>query len=306
MEYSQRTRTVNSILKEISKEKINFNHKVQRKSNQWNKSQKSCLIATILEGNLPIPPIHVSKENDILWVIDGKQRLSTIYSYVNDEFKLDKNTQPIVFHGEEYEISKKKYSQLPEELQQRIKDAEIHQITYDGASEKDIDKIFMALNNGTPLTNDQKLRAMLSNAVISAIDYVLESPFFEKVNITEGQKRKGEELTIILEAAMLLNNYDFSNFSGKEIAKFAIQCTEEDIIKLRENCDRLDKIVDGKEKYLKKLHLPMIIASAKSRGFEDKLNSFLSDFENLEEYKQYCKTGTTKKENVMGRWEYFK
>jgi len=49
---------------------------------RWSDSQKSRFIESILLG-IPIPPIFVSQRDDGIWdVIDGLQRLSTIYEFV--------------------------------------------------------------------------------------------------------------------------------------------------------------------------------------------------------------------------------
>ena len=49
---------------------------------RWTSSQKTSLIESILLG-IPIPPIFVSQRDDGVWdVVDGLQRLSTIYEFV--------------------------------------------------------------------------------------------------------------------------------------------------------------------------------------------------------------------------------
>lgn len=49
---------------------------------RWNSEQKSRLIESILLG-IPIPPIFVSQRHDGVWdVVDGLQRLSTIFQFV--------------------------------------------------------------------------------------------------------------------------------------------------------------------------------------------------------------------------------
>ena len=46
---------------------------------RWSEEQKTALIESILLG-IPLPPIFVSQRNDGVWdVVDGLQRLSTIY-----------------------------------------------------------------------------------------------------------------------------------------------------------------------------------------------------------------------------------
>ncbi|NFH45691.1 DUF262 domain-containing protein [Clostridium sporogenes] len=63
---------------------------------RWSEKQKSRFIESILLG-IPIPPIFVAEDNDLNWdVIDGVQRLSTIFEFLgilkNDEEKLIKPT----------------------------------------------------------------------------------------------------------------------------------------------------------------------------------------------------------------------
>jgi Protein of unknown function DUF262 len=64
---------------------------------RWSEHQKSTFIESILLG-IPIPPIFVSQRDDGVWdVVDGVQRLSTIYEFTgllkkNDQ---EENTDPI-------------------------------------------------------------------------------------------------------------------------------------------------------------------------------------------------------------------
>ena len=44
MEYTNKTRTITSFMRDIDEGRLFFNHKVQRKSGQWSKSQRSRLI----------------------------------------------------------------------------------------------------------------------------------------------------------------------------------------------------------------------------------------------------------------------
>ena len=50
---------------------------------RWSEIQKTNLIESILLG-IPIPPIFVSQRKDGIWdVVDGVQRLSTIFQLLN-------------------------------------------------------------------------------------------------------------------------------------------------------------------------------------------------------------------------------
>ena len=74
--------------------------------------------------------------------------------------------------------------------------------------------------------------------------------------------------------------------------------------------DELNAVISERQKHLKKISLPMIIAVAAESddvdAFGKKLEEFFAGYENNEEYKQYCMGSTASKQNVLGRWEYFK
>lgn len=73
--------------------KYNFDPKYQRRSDVWSEEKQSFLIDSILK-NYPMPPIflHQVIESDTgatkYNVIDGKQRLSTILRFINNEIAL--------------------------------------------------------------------------------------------------------------------------------------------------------------------------------------------------------------------------
>ena len=70
---------------------------------RWTQAQKTNLIESILLG-IPIPPIFVSQRSDGIWdVVDGLQRLSTIYQFIgilrNEKGKL---VEPLVLDETKY------------------------------------------------------------------------------------------------------------------------------------------------------------------------------------------------------------
>jgi Protein of unknown function DUF262 len=61
---------------------------------RWSSHQKTSLIESLLLG-IPIPPIFVSQREDGIWdVVDGLQRLSTIYEFVGKLKDEDNQPQP--------------------------------------------------------------------------------------------------------------------------------------------------------------------------------------------------------------------
>lgn len=128
----------------------------QRNDNIWNVKGKSLLIESILLG-IPIPSIYAYEgENGNLIVIDGRQRLTTIFEFVSDKFKLT----GLIF----LDLNKKKFSQLDEKYRAKIEDKMFHirKIRY-GSDEKLIIETFKRVNTQGFNLNAQEIRNALHN-----------------------------------------------------------------------------------------------------------------------------------------------
>ena len=139
--------TIDSIMKKMEKHKINFNHPLQRASEQWSKVMIGNLISDILQEN-PLPELVFAEREDIIgniFGIDGNQRCTNIKDFINNKYKisdkidrymieypvpiLDQDRNPckddsgfITHRIKAYDIRGKKYEDLPKELQERIID----------------------------------------------------------------------------------------------------------------------------------------------------------------------------------------
>lgn len=65
MDFTCRTKTLQSLNKAMEKEMILLSHKLQRPEGQWNRKQKTDLIDSLLR-NYPINPTYAIKEGDTL------------------------------------------------------------------------------------------------------------------------------------------------------------------------------------------------------------------------------------------------
>lgn len=150
--------------------KINFDHIVQR-SYVWERSRKSALIESMIIG-YPIPPVFAKRVDDgtgkrgsnIYHIMDGKQRLSTIKEYLNDEFALT-TLEPVSFMDDEIgeectaNISDKKFSELPEALQNFLNTVTINVTYFDNLTKEEERELFKRLNAGKPLSTKSRLLA---------------------------------------------------------------------------------------------------------------------------------------------------
>jgi hypothetical protein len=135
---------------------------------RWSNQQKSNLIESILLG-IPLPPIFVSQRGDGVWdVIDGLQRLSTIFQFVG--ILRDENGElvpPLVLLNTQYLpslggvawSSDKPDESLPDALRRVIKRSKIHvSIILKESSEKTKFELFQRLNTGGSQLSPQEVR----------------------------------------------------------------------------------------------------------------------------------------------------
>lgn len=107
----------------------------------------------------PIPPIYVEKIDGVYSVMDGKQQMTTIKQFMNDEFALD-GLEPIEILDsetneiEEVNVNELYFSELDECLQNAIKDATLTVIIINNPTDDEICEYFYCLNNGMSLSND--------------------------------------------------------------------------------------------------------------------------------------------------------
>ena len=120
MDYTLKTRSLQSLVKDMEKGTISLSHKLQRPEGQWNKKQKSNLIDSLLR-HYPINPTYGIVETDgTLSIIDGVQRLSTIRDFIGSKFSLSKDMENVIINGEEKNLSGLKFNKLDEDTQSEI------------------------------------------------------------------------------------------------------------------------------------------------------------------------------------------
>ncbi|MCQ0041355.1 MAG: DUF262 domain-containing protein [Bombella sp.] len=143
---------------------------------RWDENQKSNLIESIILG-IPVPPIFVSQRQNGIWdVIDGLQRLSTIFQFMGilkDEF--GKTVPPLCLTSTKYLPSLEgikwnegtKRSTLPDEIKRIIKRSKIGVSILLRESDEDTKyDLFQRLNTGGTSLTPQEVR----NCIMVMID----------------------------------------------------------------------------------------------------------------------------------------
>lgn len=315
------------------KNTLQMDHVIQRQSGQWDgdRLKKSLLVHSIL-ANYPVPPIYCLKEavneKDYSYsILDGKQRLTTTFDYIDGRYPLDAETPSVVIDDVIYEIGGKYFTDLDTECQQEILRFKFTIYGFENADDDLIEEIFFRLNNSTPLSKPQKAMPLCGVENAKFIKSILSDRFFSEIcQFSALQRRKSDDMCTLLQSMMLLDNryadYEFSSISADEIMRYA-SCiknnySEKQKERLYDIIDYLEKVFPEKDKMLKKINIPivMLIADTAMGNDYDSAKSiyqvgpmyfrqWFSYFfdECYEDYKQYCSSGSIKKEKTLKRIE---
>lgn len=311
-------RTIKQIVK--NKDKLRFDLCIQR-NNVWTPEQKSLFVHSLIYG-YPFPPAYAQEmegDSKELWLLDGKQRLSTIISFCEGGFKLAKKT-PKCFG---VDIANKKFSELPTEFQEQINDTSFTIYQLRGLTDYERDQTFVRLNKGTPLSKIEQTRAMYSE-LIEQVETISRLELFQNyVLLSEKAKNRFTDQELILQTAMLLDETNENKGIGSvQIEAYVKDLKAKDELlsdnvfnKFVQADDYLSVLANDMSKsevkqIFKKVNVPMvIITSLKAIAnnvsetiFGDFLVDFLDRNYNKDTvYGKACQSGSAKKENVQIR-----
>ncbi|EOU1990251.1 hypothetical protein BFS06_11415 [Clostridium perfringens] len=320
MRKQNKSLTIKKLSKEYRAKRLDFELLIQRKDNIWDLKRKTRLINSILL-DYPIPPVYSKTENingkEVKHFLDGKQRLTTILGFINDEFKLDKNIED---YNEEI-IAGKYFSQLSDEVKDKIMSHSIDVVSLDNVSDDEIVEVFDRLNNGVSLNNIEKTRPLMGIDMTQYLGTVCEHSFFkDKINISNNARNRYGDQEVALQSIKLIHEPE-SGLTAKDMQYF-IKYLKGNPVKenLKSTLDGslfyLNEAFPNKEKYLKKVNVPVLIkvvvdlfregnrGSLNPEDFKAFCDKFFNNID--EDYKSASISGSAKKENVQKRYNLFK
>jgi DNA-directed RNA polymerase specialized sigma24 family protein len=224
--------SVASIMKKIDSYTIRFDHPLQRESGQWSPAMKGNLISDMLQGN-PIPSLVFAEQVlnglAIIWDLDGKQRCTNIHSFINDGYKISRNIRRWDIHYQaqlkdevgkfildangfpqselrSFDIRSKKFSDLPEELQDKIKDYNFEIVQYLNCSNEDIAYHIARYNEGKPMNASQKGITRLGEEFASHVKSISNMEFFKDLGgYKVSEATNGTINRVVVESVMASN-----------------------------------------------------------------------------------------------------
>lgn len=184
----------------FQRKRLDLDPPYQRRS-VWNQAYKDSFVDTILQ-HYPAPSIFLHEQIDrngmqVYSVIDGKQRLSTIFEFVEDLFPVSQISEMEEFQGVYF-------SNLPADLQQRVY-SYIFPVEYIPSTDEGlISKIFDRINRNVSKLTPQELRhARFNGQFISAAEELTDwlahiLPDFPKISTTARSQMKDVEFVASL------------------------------------------------------------------------------------------------------------
>lgn len=227
----------------IKKGKCSFKNIIQR-SYVWELARKSDLIHSLIE-NYPVPPFYARRVDGVYDFLDGKQRMNAIAGYINDDYALTV-LPPVSYEPAdddkpiEVDISGKKFSELPEELQDLILSYTLTIYYYDEITDAQVATLFRKLNNGKPLST--KDRNIASCVDIENVASIGEHSLFNSTMTAKGLENR-KQIPLIMKIWCMLNQSEVS-FESKVFNKVMQETviTDEQREELNSVLDELENI----------------------------------------------------------------
>lgn len=249
--------SIESISKKLNRYKLRADHPLQRHSGQWNSITKSELVSDVLQGN-SLTPIIISeeiKDNVVMhWIIDGKQRCTNLDDFLNDGFVISKKIQRrmipyqtdkrdengnIILNEDGFpipevkifDIGGKKFSQLPEELQDVFKEYQYPVMLNLNCTKKDIAYDIARFNRCRPMNVAQNGWTGLEETFAEYVDNILKLDFFkpdcDKSSYTLANSKNGSLRRMIVESIITSNYIDNFDKNFRNMCEFLTDTASE-------------------------------------------------------------------------------
>ena len=199
---------IESLLGLFKRGRLNIQPEYQRQF-VWDKVKSSHLIESALL-DIPLPMVYLSEEKDGKEnVIDGQQRLTSFFSFIDGKLP-DGNDFKLSGLKVFTELNGKKYSELSDELQDKIRYYKIRTIKFKKESDNDLQfEIFARLNTGSVPLNDQELRNCIYRGKFNDLlkELTQDNDFKYLLGLSNADKRMKDRELVLRFAAFHFYTY---------------------------------------------------------------------------------------------------
>lgn len=233
------TPVLSLIYDRLSFKEIELQPDFQRKDRIWSMEKRSKLIESILMG-LPLPAFYFAEKKNGDWiVVDGLQRITTVFDFMKDSFKLANLTTLDDTYNGTY------FSELSRLDKRKIREYQITAHVIDAESDKDslIVELFHRINTyGVKLSNQEIRSAMYQGSSVTFLRYLSSSPeFIESTNSkVSPQRQKDMELCLSALSYIVLGYKDFNYSTYNEFLSLTMKVINKHKLFL-EDADSIDE-----------------------------------------------------------------
>jgi len=187
------------IQRKIEQDLLTVSPEFQR-SNVWNSKQQSELIESILMG-IPIPVFYFFEDGSgKQQIVDGKQRITALCSFLQNNFKLSKLKILGTKNGAEY-FNNKLFKELDAKWQSKIEDYQLIVFVIKPPTPENIKyDIFDRVNRGGTQLNAQEMRHALYNGKATLLlEKLIKDEYYEKLigrNSKQDKRMKGRMMIL--------------------------------------------------------------------------------------------------------------
>lgn len=211
--YIPKQYSVDSIYKKLMRNQLSTDYKIQRDKDRWPNVDKGNLISDVAQGN-HIPELIFAEFVDngfaTIYVIDGKQRTTTLVDFMEDKFRVSKDVEIGVIEYidgneiKEFDIRNKKFSEFPEALKDQLRDYTFKVTQYINCTKEELEYHMSRYNRGVKMNTSEKGIVALGEEFASDIHDIASLPFFsiDHKNYTKSEHKNGALLRCICESFM--------------------------------------------------------------------------------------------------------
>jgi hypothetical protein len=304
-----------------NKDTLTFDNPVQRSGSQWSLLQKSLLIHSLL-ASFPTPSVYLIKAKDeqkgtTYSCLEGKQRLTSIFAFINGEYALHGATPEVTLDETTYDLANLHFEDLSDECKDAILGYRFSVYCLEECSDEEVEEVFRRLNNSTPLSPIQKCRSVMGTELSRWTKEICQSDFLvHSTSFTVAQLRRESDLEVVLQSMLLIDSMmdlysSWKGISTSEVTKYCAfirgRYDDDRRLLMMELMEYLGQAFPEKHKFLKKSNVPMVITLSKlaqeNHIVPNRFRDFIDEFSESDDadYAANCGSGNVKREKTEGR-----